>query len=116
MALASAASAGNPKLNPEFNNSGNVLIADQGNNRAIEVTRQDEIVRTFTAGGTLNIVAFASRLENGDTLLTDAGNSRAVEVDTNDVVVWQYVTDTDPNSVQAPRCQPVPCGSKMETR
>jgi hypothetical protein len=47
-------------------------------------------------------VAFSSRLENGDTLLTDAGNSRAVEVDPNDVVVWQYVTNTDTNSVPAP--------------
>ena len=86
----------------ELLENGRILIADQGNNRAIEVTRGDEIVRTFTAGGTVNIVAFASRLDNGDTLLTDAGNSRAVEVDTNDVVVWQYVTDTDPLSVAAP--------------
>ena len=86
----------------ELLENGHILIADQGNNRAIEVTRGDEIVKTFTAGGTVNIVAFASRLENGDTLLTDSGNSRAVEVDTNDVVVWQYVTDTDSNSVAAP--------------
>ena len=82
--------------------NGHILIADQGNNRAIEVTRGDQIVRTFTAGGTVNIVAFASRLENGDTLLTDAGNSRAVEVDANDNVVWQYITNTDTNSVAAP--------------
>lgn len=86
----------------ELLENGNILIADQGNNRAIEVTRGDKIVRTFTAGGTANIVAFASRLKNGDTLLTDAGNSRAVEVDANDNVVWQYVTDTDPLSVSAP--------------
>ena len=86
----------------ELLENGHILIADQGNNRAVEVTRGHRIVGTFTAGGTVNIVAFASRLENGDTLLTDAGNSRAVEVDTNDVVVWQYVTDTDPLSVAAP--------------
>lgn len=82
--------------------NGHILIADQGNNRAIEVTRGDQIVQTFTAGGTVNIVAFASRLPDGDTLLTDAGNARAVEVDANDSVVWQYFTDTDPNSVPAP--------------
>ena len=86
----------------ELLENGRILIADQGNNRAIEVTRRDQIVRTFTAGGTVNIVAFASRLENGHTLLTDAGNSRAVEVDANDMVVWQYATDTDPLSVAAP--------------
>ena len=86
----------------ELLENGHILIADQGNNRAIEVTRGDKIVRTFTAGGTASIVAFASRLENGDTLLTDAGNSRAVEVDAHDNVVWQYFTDTDPLSVPAP--------------
>jgi hypothetical protein len=82
--------------------NGHILIADQGNNRAIEVTRGDHIVKTFTAGGTANTVAFASRLKNGDTLLTDAGNSRIVEVDANDNVVWEYFTDTDPLSVPAP--------------
>jgi outer membrane protein assembly factor BamB len=86
----------------ELLENGHILIADQGNSRAIEVTRGDQIVKTFTAGGTVNIVAFASRLKNGDTLLTDAGNSRAVEVDANDNIVWQYVTDTDPLSVPAP--------------
>jgi len=86
----------------ELLENGHILIADQGNNRAIEVTRGDQIVRTFTAGGTASIVAFASRLPNGHTLLTDAGNSRAVEVDAYDNVVWQYVTDTSPRSVPAP--------------
>jgi hypothetical protein len=86
----------------ELLQNGHILIADENNNRAIEVTRADEIVQTFTAGGTLGAVAFASRLQNGDTLLTDAGNSRAVEVDGSDNVVWQYVTDTDPLSVPAP--------------
>jgi len=86
----------------ELLENGHILIADQGNNRAIEVTRADHIVKTFTASNTVNTVAFASRLDNGDTLLTDAGNSRAVEVDTNDAVVWQYITNTDTNSVPAP--------------
>lgn len=86
----------------ELLENGHILIADQGNNRAIEVTRKDQIVRAFSAGGTANTVAFASRLDNGHTLLTDAGNSRAVEVDANDNIVWQNVTDTDPNSVAAP--------------
>jgi hypothetical protein len=86
----------------ELLENGHVLIADQGNNRAIEVTRGDKIVRTFTVGGTADIVAFASRLPNGDTLITDSGNARAVEVDSNDDIVWQFYTDTDTNSVAAP--------------
>jgi hypothetical protein len=86
----------------ELLENGHILIADQGNSRALEVTRGDEIVRTLTAGDTLSTLAFASRLENGDTLLTDAGNARIVEVNAHDQVVWQYFTDTDPESVAAP--------------
>jgi hypothetical protein len=72
--------------------NGHILIADQGNNRALEVTSADDIIKTFSAGGTVNTLAFASRLPNGDTLLTDSGNARIVEVDTNDQAVWQYFT------------------------
>jgi hypothetical protein len=86
----------------ELLENGHVLIADENNNRAIEVTRDYQLVATFTASGTLGACAFASRLDNGDTLLTDAGNSRAVEVDANDNVVWQYITNTDTNSVPSP--------------
>jgi outer membrane protein assembly factor BamB len=86
----------------ELLENGRVLIADENNNRAIEVTHAHQVVRTFTAGGTVGAVAFASRLPNGHTLLTDAGNSRAVEVDANDAFVWQYVTKTDPQSVASP--------------
>jgi hypothetical protein len=86
----------------ELLENGHILISDQGNNRAIEVTRGDKIVKTFTAGGTVSIVAFSSRLSNGDTLLTDSGNARIVEVDKNDNVVWQYFTDTAPLSIMAP--------------
>ena len=86
----------------ELLENGHILIADQGNNRAIEVTRGDQILRTFTVGGTADTVAFASRLDNGDTLLTDAGNSRVVEVDASDNIVWQFITNTDTNSVPSP--------------
>jgi hypothetical protein len=82
--------------------NGHILISDQGNNRAIEVTRGDKIAKTFTAGGTASIVAFASRLPNGDTSLTDSGNARIVEVNANDKVVWQYFTDSNPLSIAAP--------------
>jgi hypothetical protein len=86
----------------ELLENGHILIADQGNSRALEVTRDDQIVQTLTAGGSLNILAFASRLHNGDTLLTDAANARIVEVDTNDVPVWQYQINTNSPSVAAP--------------
>jgi len=86
----------------ELLENGHILIADENNNRAIEVTRDHVVLRVFTAGGSLGACAFASRLDNGHTLLTDASNSRAVEVDAGDNVVWQFVTDTDPMSVAAP--------------
>ncbi len=86
----------------ELLENGHILIADENNDRAIEVTRDDQIVQTFTVGGTLGAVAFASRLDNGHTLLTDAGNARAVEVDANDNPVWQYLLNTNPPSVPNP--------------
>jgi hypothetical protein len=82
----------------ELLDNGHILIADENNNRAIEVKRNHSIVATFTAGGTVSGVAFASRLPNGHTLLTDSNNSRAVEVDPADHVVWQYVTNTETGS------------------
>ena len=81
--------------------NGHILISDENNLRAIEVTRSHQIVQTFTAGGTVNTVAFSSRLPNGDTLLTDAGNARIVEVNSNDVPVWEYFT-INPLGVGAP--------------
>ena len=83
--------------------NGNVLIADEANNRAIEVRPADNsIAAQFTAGGTLNGVAFASRLSNGNTLITDSNNNRVVEVDPNDAVVWEYLTNADPGSNATP--------------
>jgi hypothetical protein len=87
----------------EVLDNGHVLIADEGNNRVIEVTTGGKIVMTFTIGGTLSGAAFASRLPNGDTLITDAGNNRAVEVDGNDAIVWQYVTNMGPHSNPNPQ-------------
>ncbi len=86
----------------ELLENGHILIADENNNRAIEVKRDHSIVATFTAGGTVSGVAFASRLPNGDTLLTDSNNARAVEVDASDHVVWQYVTNTQSGSNSNP--------------
>jgi hypothetical protein len=89
----------------ELLENGHVLIADEGNNRAIEVTRSKppHIVATFSAQGTVNGMAFASRLPNGNTLLTDSNNSRIVEVDPTDTPVWQYFTNTRPGSNPNPQ-------------
>jgi hypothetical protein len=69
--------------------NGDILISDENNNRAIEVTHTSPstIMKTFTAQGTVSGLAFASRLPNGNTLLTDSNNSRILEVDSNDMPV-----------------------------
>jgi cysteine synthase len=84
--------------------NGHILISDENNNRAIEVTHTtpSRIVATFTARGTVSGVAFASRLPDGNTLLTDSNNSRIVEVDPRDNPVWQYFTNTRPGSNPSP--------------
>ncbi|HWT66991.1 MAG TPA: hypothetical protein VN151_12825, partial [Terracidiphilus sp.] len=61
--------------------NGHILIADESNNRVIEVTAAGNLVSTFTASGALGAAAFASRLPNGHTLISDAGNNRIIEVD-----------------------------------
>jgi len=83
---------------------GQVLIADESNNRVIEVTiGQKTIAKTFTAGGTISGAAFASRLPSGDTLISDSKNNRIVEVNQKDQVVWQYVTNTGTGSNPNPQ-------------
>jgi len=71
----------------ELLQNGHVLIADENNNRVIEVTTGKQLVRQFTAGGTVSGAAFASRLHNGNTLITDANNNRIVEVNAADAPV-----------------------------
>jgi hypothetical protein len=78
--------------------NGNLLIADENNNRAIIVNRAHSILATFTAGGTLSGVAFASQLPNGDILITDSNNNRVVEVNAHDHIVWAVSTNTQPGS------------------
>ena len=84
--------------------NGHILISDENNNRAIEVTHDtpSRIVATFTAHGTVSGVAFASRLANGNTLITDSNNARIVEVDAKDNPIWQYFTNTRAGSNPAP--------------
>jgi hypothetical protein len=84
--------------------NGHILIADENNDRAIEVTHTtpSAIVATFSARRTTSGVAFASRLDDGHTLLTDSNNSRIVEVDADDAPVFEYFTNTAPGSNPAP--------------
>jgi hypothetical protein len=102
----------------ELLENGHILICDENNNQALEVTHTtpSTIIHTYTiAGGMLfNGVAFASRLPNGHTLITDSGNARIVETDENGKVFWQYFTNADSNS--NPRCSGGTCTGPLPTR
>jgi len=85
----------------ELLENGHILICDENNNRALEVTRTlplgGDIVWQYGSGDpTINDpvsgVAFASRLKNGHTLITDSNHSRIVEIDEDQKVVWEYFT------------------------
>ena len=92
----------------ELLNNGHVLISDENNNRAIEVTHvyghRSTIVKSFTGAGGIGFsgVAFASRLPNGNTLITDSNNSRIVETDDDGHVFWQFNTSTRAGSNPSP--------------
>ena len=65
-----------------------VTVADENNNRVIEVTRHKDIVWEFSRG--ISGAAFASRLPNGNTLITDSNNNRIVEVNSTGGTVWEF--------------------------
>jgi hypothetical protein len=85
---------------------GNILISDENNGRALEVTHTTPsvVVATFTQAGGLAFsgVAFASRLSSGHTLITDSNNSRIVETDAAGGDFWHFFTNTRPGSNPSP--------------
>jgi hypothetical protein len=83
----------------ELLENGHILICDENNNRAIEVTRTKQIIWQYGSGDPnindpVSGVAFASRFENGHTLITDSNHARILEIDQNKNVVWEYFTCT----------------------
>src|SRR5215469_2534214 len=90
----------------ELLENGNILIADENNNQALEVTHTmpSTIVNTYTTAGGMAFsgVAFSSRLPNGHTLITDSNNNRIVETDETGADFWHFFTNARPNSNSAP--------------
>ena len=79
-----------------------VLIADQGNQRVIEVDAFKQIIwqygMTGVAGdgpGQLNSPNSAELLRNGDVLIADEANNRVIEVNHAGQIVWQYGDPSD---------------------
>ena len=85
--------------NPQWLDSGAVLVADSDNDRVVELHRNGttgewEPAWTLTTaeGVSLNWPRDADRLSNGNTLVTDTNNARLLEVTQNGTVVWSHKT------------------------
>jgi uncharacterized protein (UPF0248 family) len=85
--------------------NGNILIADAGNNRVIEVDRRHRTVWQYGDSNSdepLNGPSFACRLEDGNTLITDSGHNRILETDHSGHKVMEFATSKQPGSVADP--------------
>ena len=85
--------------NPQWLDEGAVLVADSGNDRIVELHRNDssgewEPAWTVERAERLDLQwpRDADRLANGNTLITDTRNSRLLEVAPNGSVVWSHRT------------------------
>jgi hypothetical protein len=75
--------------------NGNLLLTDSGNNRVIEINRQNQIVWAYVTEGDVGSITDSSprsavRLANGDTLIADTFNNRVIRVSPTNVIVAQY--------------------------
>jgi hypothetical protein len=71
-----------------FYDGANILIADKGNNRIIEVSKNKDTVWNYSIG--LNQPTFAIKMKNGDFLITDSITNKVMEVNSEGALVWQY--------------------------
>lgn len=78
----------------ELLTNGDILISDENNNQALEVTHiaPSSVVHTDTIarGMAFSGLAFASRLAKGHTLITDSNNGRIVETDEKGAEFWHF--------------------------
>jgi hypothetical protein len=88
---------------------GDVLIADQGNQRIIEVTSDGQIVWQYGTTGVagaganqLNNPNSAEQLLTGNVLIADESNNRVIEVTPSGQIAWSYGTPTDTTTLNAP--------------
>jgi hypothetical protein len=125
LALAGMALAGDMKEKREFNRSGNILIADQFNNRVIETDPAGDIVWSFGLGPNdftaKSIIGCNDAQRVGPfTLMAGTGtppgvipqapdgamDNRVILVDTSGKIVWQYgqfgQTGSAPNLLSTP--------------
>ena len=91
--------------------NGNTLIADEENNRVIEVTPDLKIAWQYpdsgdggaggAAAGSINYAAFASRLANGNTIVVSANDGQVYEVTPEHDIAWKHDCTTHPGNVRS---------------
>ena len=87
--------------NPQWLGDGAVLVADSGNDRAVELHRTEDgrwepkWSLSDAGGSELSWPRDADRLDNGNTLITDSLNKRILEVTRNGTVAWSTRTPAD---------------------
>jgi len=102
-------SASNQLNNPacaEQRHNGDIVIADQANNRVIEVNRRDVVglqIDVLSDATSLNSPAYAGHVQNpARAIIADSLNNRIVEVDDNGSITFEYVTSARSGSVTNP--------------
>lgn len=90
--------------------NGDILMADENNNRVIEVNRKKAIVWSYGSctSAELSGAAFASRLPNGQTLITDSNNHRILGVTPAKKIVFEYDTTSQRGSCDEANVCPLP--------
>ncbi|MHA1292189.1 MAG: aryl-sulfate sulfotransferase [Promethearchaeota archaeon] len=83
----------NRQHNPDYLENGNIIVADSGNDRIIEIDYDNkEIVWKYDDG--LSWPRDADELENGNILITDCLNCRIIEIEKDTKkIVWAYSRD-----------------------
>ncbi len=84
--------------------SGNIVVADTGHNRILEIDGSNKIVWEFKTN--LSAPHWAERLPSGNTLVVDTGNNRVIEVKPDGSLAWGLgdgSTDTLNNPTTAQR-------------
>lgn len=70
--------------------NGNYLIADQGNQRLIELTPDNQVVWQYSDKNLIHSPYYAEALENGNILFVDSFLKRVLEINRQGHVQWYY--------------------------
>jgi multisubunit Na+/H+ antiporter MnhB subunit/uncharacterized protein (UPF0248 family) len=79
--------------NPDYLKSGNIIIADSGNDRIVEVNRTTK-EQIWEYSENIRWARDADELEDGNILITDCYNNRIIEVEKETKeIVWSFAHD-----------------------